>query len=238
MRRLSLLLGLLALLIAAAAAPPALAAAGARRLEVPYRSQFDGNPYEEADCGPAVMAMVLGAYGWDVPTGEVRGLVNNLQGTWGVYEAGSFIENLAVVAERYNLRPLGLFPKGGGAFKPPGKNVLRRWTLDELRRALDAGYPVVPQVHYRGLPGHEDAEYWGDHYVVVTGYFGDGFVYHDPVDKHEPGANRFVEAAQLAAAWQRSEFPYAAFAVAGPDLAGAPPLAPRPFRMLKRIAAE
>jgi hypothetical protein len=237
--RLSWLLVLL--LLAVVALPPsALAASGAHRLAVPYRSQLDGNPYEEADCGPAVMAMVLGAYGQDVSTVELRAVVNDLQGTWGVYEAGSFIENLVVVAGRYGLRPRGLFPAAPGAGqRRPGKNVLRRWTVAELRRSLEAGQPVVPQVRYRGLPGHEQAEYWGDHFVVVTGYDGDAFVYHDPVDRHEPGADRRVPAAQLEAAWRTSEFPYAAFAVAGPDGRGAPTLAaPRQLGFLRRVAAE
>jgi hypothetical protein len=230
------------LLLAALIAPAsALAATDAHRLAVPYRSQLDGNPYEEADCGPAVMAMVLGAYGHEVPTGEVRALVNDLQGTWGVYGAGSFIENLSTIAGLYGLQPRGLFPATPGAGRAkPGKNVLRRWTLAELRRALEAGQPVVPQVRYRGLPGHEQAQYWGDHFVVITGYEGDTFVYHDPVDRHEPGWHRRIRDEQLEAAWRSSEFPYAAFAVAGTNGRGVPSLAPPERRpgLLRRVAAE
>jgi hypothetical protein len=219
--------------------PPA-AAVETHRLLVPYRTQLDGNPYEEADCGPAVMAIVLGAYGRKVPTGEVRAVVNDLQGTWGVYEAGSFIENLAAVARRYGLQARGLFPAVPGAGRArPGKNVLRRWTLPELRSALKAGQPVVPQVRYRGLPGHEQSDYWGDHYIVVTGYDGDAFVYHDPVDRYEPGANRRVPAAQLDAAWRASQFPYAAFAVVGSDGGGVARLVPpRLPGLLRRVPAE
>src|SRR5687768_8516976 len=40
----------------------------ARWLPVPYRSQLDGNPYQMADCGPTSLAMVLGAFGREVPT--------------------------------------------------------------------------------------------------------------------------------------------------------------------------
>ncbi|HEY3081719.1 MAG TPA: C39 family peptidase [Chloroflexota bacterium] len=237
MTRLSWLLGLL--LVVSLLLPASAAAAETHRLAVPYRSQLDGNPYEEADCGPAVMAMVLAAYGRYVPTGEVRGLVNDLQGTWGVYEAGSFIENLAVIAGRYGLQARGLFPATPGAGKgKPGKNVLRRWTLAELRRALEAGQPVVPQVRYRSLPGHEESDYWGDHFVVLTGYDGDAFVYHDPVDRHGPGEDRRVPAAQLDAAWRTSEFPYAAFAVVGLDgRAVAPWTPPRLPGLLRRVPA-
>jgi hypothetical protein len=186
------------------------------------------------------MAMVLAAFGRYVPNAEVRGLVNDLQGTWGVYEAGSFIENLAAITGRYGLRARGLFPPTAGAGRAkPGKNVLRRWTLAELRHALEAGQPVVPQVRYRGLPGHEQSDYWGDHFVVVTGYQGDTFVYHDPVDRYDPGADRLVPASQLEAAWRSSEFPYAAFAVSGIDGRGvARWVPPRLPGVLRRVAAE
>jgi hypothetical protein len=234
---------LLCILLLLAALPwphAALAAPGTHRLIVPYRSQLDGNPYEEADCGPAVMAMVLGAYGRNVATADVRAIVNDLQGTWGVHEAGSFIENLALVARRHGLQARGLFPATPGAgTKKPGKNVLRRWSMAELRRAIDAGQPVVPQVKYRGLPGHERSDYWGDHFIVVTGYDGDAFVYHDPVDRHEPGAHRYVPAAQLEAAWRAGEFPYAAFAVVGPNGRGVPRFVPpRLPGLLRLVPAE
>src|SRR5687768_13226081 len=77
----------------------------ARWLPVPYRSQLDGNPYEMADCGPTSLAMVLAAYGKDVPTMEVRKLVNKLQGTEGAYDSGTFIENIYWVAKSYGMRP-------------------------------------------------------------------------------------------------------------------------------------
>ena len=59
--------------------------------------------------------------------------------------------------------------------------------FDELRRELDAGRPVVPQVWYRGLPGRESRPYNGDHFVVLLGYDADVVIYNDPVDKDLPG---------------------------------------------------
>jgi hypothetical protein len=174
-----------------------------RRLAVPYRSQLDGNPYAESDCGPASMAMVLAYFGRPTPTRELRAIVNDLQGTWGVYDAGTTIENLAVIAERYNLRPLDL--RTG--------SKLRHWTVEELKAHLDAGHPVVPQLWYRGLPGREGRPYDGDHYLVVVGYAPDGVLYHDPVDRDGPGAYRRMTWSQLDKAWRNSDFPYAALAV-------------------------
>jgi hypothetical protein len=235
-------LGVALLLALSLAAWPAAAGAdaGAKNLAVPYRSQMDGSPDEDGNCGPAAMSMVLGAYGRAVSIADVRGLVNDLQGTWGVEGAGTFIENLAVIGQRHGLRAWGLVPERATALtRPPGKNTLRRWTLDGLRKQLEAGFPVVPQVRYRDLPGHESSDYWGDHYVVVTGYEGGDFIYNDPVDKYEPGYARRIAAAQLDKAWRSSSFPYAAVSFAGPEGEPAPlvaPVAPS-FGSLRRVFA-
>jgi ABC-type bacteriocin/lantibiotic exporter with double-glycine peptidase domain len=173
---------------------------------VPYRSQLDGNPYAESDCGPASMAMALGYHGRNVPTRDLRALVNDLQGTHGMYDAGSTIESLAAIAQRHGLRALDL----------QNGSKLRRWTIDDVRRHLEAGNPIVPQVWYRGLPGRESRSYQGDHYVVLVGYDGDEVLYHDPIDKDGPGAFRRMTPAQLDKAWRNSDFPYAALAVGRP----------------------
>lgn len=190
------------------------------RLTVPYRSQLDGDPYQGGNCGPATMGMILAAYGKQVPTQELRALVNDLQGTWGTYDSGTFIENLGVIAERHGLKPLDLF----------AGTKLRRWTLDDVRGHLQAGHPVVPQVWFRGLPGRENRDYNGDHYIVLTGYEGDDFLYSDSIDSDGPGANRRISATQLENAWRNSDFPYAALAIAGPDGRGSllPTLTPTP----------
>src|SRR5207253_6862779 len=119
---------------------PGNAGAGIRALSVPYRSQLDGSPYADSNCGPASMGMVLAAYGQPVSTLEVRLYVNEVQGTVGMYDAGSFIESLAEVANHYGLRPLGLF---GGGLDAKGKPALRRWSVEDLKSELDAGHPVV-----------------------------------------------------------------------------------------------
>jgi uncharacterized protein YvpB len=184
------------------------------QLAVPYRSQLDGNPWELADCGPASLAMVLAAYGKSVPTAEVRAIVNDLQDTWGNHDAGTFLENIGLIASRYGLQPIGMF-KAPGVYKYEDK-MLRRWTLAELRAQLDAGRPFIPQVWYRGLPGRERKAYDGDHFIVITGYQGDDFIYNDPIDKDGIGAERRISATRLDLAWRNADFPYAGVALAGP----------------------
>ena len=211
MRRAAALL--FAFVLFASAVPASASAAGpVVALPVPYRSQLDGNPYEESDCGPATMAMILQAYGKVMPTMAVRLYVNDVQGTPGMYDAGSFIESLDAVAWHWGLRPQDLFSGGRDA---KGKPELRRWTFEDVKRHLDAGHPIVPQVWYRGLPGREKKPYGGDHYIVLTGYGDEGVIYNDPIDKDVPGANRRMSWAQLDKAWRNSDFPYAALAVAG-----------------------
>jgi uncharacterized protein YvpB len=190
--------------------PPDLAGrADARWLPVPYRSQLDGNPYEMADCGPTSLAMVLAAYGKEVPTIDVRSHVNKLQGTEGAYDSGTFIESIFMVSKSFGLRPNGLWPS-------PQATSFKKWSLDDVRAKLDEGQPLIPQVWYRGLPGRESKPYNGDHYIVLIGYVGDDFIYNDPIDKDGPGYARRISAAQLDKAWRNSDFPYAGVALAGP----------------------
>ncbi|HEY7066954.1 MAG TPA: C39 family peptidase [Chloroflexota bacterium] len=175
-------------------------------LKVPYQSQLDGTPWAAANCGPTSVAMILEAHGIRLNSADVRRDVMALQGTQNCTECGSFIESLAGVAEKYGLQTLGLTGDDG---------KLRRWSLDDVRAALRAGHPVLPQVMYRQLPGREDVPYWGDHYIVLTGIDGDFFLYNDPIDDG-PGYGRLIHADQLQRAMATSDFPFAAFATAAP----------------------
>jgi len=175
-------------------------------LRVPYRSQLDGSAYAAANCGPTSVAMVLDAHGIQVPLSEVRRRVMAIQHTPNCDECGSFIESLAGAVEQYGLKASGLQDDDG---------KLRRWSLDDVRAALRAGHPVVPQVKYRQLPGREDSPYSGDHYIVVTGILGDSFLYNDPIDDG-PGYGRMIRGEQLRRAMGASDFPFAAFASGTP----------------------
>src|SRR5581483_1857536 len=74
------------------------------------------------------------------------------------------------------------------------------WSFDEVRQALRNGNVVVPQVHFASLPGHGGASRAIDHYIAIT---------ED----------------QLALAWKRSDFPFAAVSL-GPGPGMAPLIAP------------
>ena len=184
-----------------------------RALAVPYRSQLDGSPYQDANCGPSSVGMVLAAYGKAVPTLQIREYVNEVQDTVGNYDSGSFIESLWDATAHYGLEPSGLFT---GARGERGKTALRRWSTDEVRAELDAGHPLVR----RSSTGHcRDAKklYEGDHFIVLIGYAGDEVIYNDPMDKDGVGASRRMSWATLDRTWGTSAFPYAGLAVRGPS---------------------
>ena len=176
-------------------------------LNVPYRTQLDGSLYQGANCGPASLAMVLNGFGQTVSIADMRAQVNDLQGTWGDYNSGTAIENLGVIARRYGVEPLDLWAAGR----------LRRWTLDDVRAHLVAGRPVVPQVWYPGLPGRENARYRGDHFIVLTGFVGGEFFFHDPIDSDFPGSYRRITEEQLILSWTRGDLPFAALAFTSPS---------------------
>jgi uncharacterized protein YvpB len=175
-------------------------------LRVPYISQLDGSPWAGANCGPTSVAMVLEAHGLPASPAEVRRQVMALQGTPNCHDCGAYIQHLAGAVEAYGLSTFGLYQEQGR---------LRRWTLEELRSALRAGHPVIPQVKYRLLPGREDAAYYGDHYIVLTGVLDDAFLYNDPIDDG-PGYGRLIAGEQLRRAMAASDFPFAAFATGQP----------------------
>src|SRR5207237_7291020 len=123
------------------------------------------------------------------------------QATSGDHAAGTAVRSLVVIAARHGLRPLGTFD---GV-------ELRRWTLEDVRGQLDAGHPVIAEVWYRGLPGHQDSAYNGDHYVVLVGYTDDELIYNDPVDRV---GGRRIGWRGFERAWRNGDLPLAALAVA------------------------
>lgn len=171
---------------------------------VPYRGQLDGSPYAEANCGPTTIGMVLEGFGIEVPQPRLRAQVLDAQRMWG-HGTGTLITALAQVVESHGLQTHDL--RRGGA--------VHRWSLDDIRRHLQARHPVVVQVRYRSLPGREGAYFYGDHYIVVTGVLDDGFLYNDPIDYDGVGWDRVMSGERLARAMDTSDRRYlqAAFAV-------------------------
>jgi hypothetical protein len=175
-------------------------------LRIPYRTQLDGSSYEAANCGPTVLWMALQRKISSLPTpAALRAATLSWQDMDECDDCGVFIEHLAFVAEEHGIRTIGPFENEEGAF--------HRWTAEEIRSQLRQGNAVIPQVMFRYLSGREKSDYWGDHYVVITGYIGDRFIYHDPVDTRGPGSSRTISTERLMKAMEYSDFPYAAFAV-------------------------
>jgi hypothetical protein len=176
------------------------------RLKVPYRTQLDGSGYASANCGPTTLGMALEAFGVNLPQPLLRSDVL-VSGELDPDDddAGTWIWALARVAERNGVRALGLYEEDG--------TTLRRWSIDDVRANVRAGRPVIAQVVYRGLPGRENSNYYGDHYVVITGLMGDDFLYNDPIGgvaaDEPPGWDRIMTATQLRRAMRASDTPYA-----------------------------
>jgi LysM repeat protein len=170
----------------------------------PYRSQLDGSPYAEANCGPTAVGMALDAFGISVPSRQLRAESLNAQRMFG-NGVGTLITALASVIEKHGLSTLDLHV--GGA--------LHKWSLDDIRAHVRQGHPVIVQVRYRSLPGRGGVFYFGDHYILVTGVVSDGFLYNDPIDIDGLGWDRVMSGDRLRTAMDASDRRYAhtAFAV-------------------------
>jgi hypothetical protein len=170
----------------------------------PYRTQLDGSSYAEANCGPTAVGMALDAFGISVPLRQVRAEALAAQHMFGT-GVGTLITALAQVVADHGLSALDLRDDSG---------ALRRWSLDDIREHVHSGEPVIVQVRYRSLPGRGGAYYFGDHYILVTGVVGDGFLYNDPIDIDGLGWDRVISGAALRAAMNASATQYAYTAVA------------------------
>lgn len=184
---------------------PAIAQPDAVRIQVPYRSQLDGTPWAEANCGPTTLGMALEALGINVSSTELRRQVLNVQQLWG-NDVGSYIWALARVAEANGARTLDLYQKNG---------QLKHWSLGDVRDHLRAGHPVVVQAYFRALPGRQGSGYAGDHYIVLSGLVGDDFLYNDAINVDGLGYDRRLTPEQLRQVMDASdrEYAYSAFAL-------------------------
>lgn len=170
----------------------------------PYRSQLDGSPYAPANCGPTAAGMALEAFGISVPPRQLRAAALDAQHMYG-NGVGTLITALAQVVQDNGLSALDLRDDDGD---------LHRWSLDDIRAHVHQGHPVIVQVRYRSLPGRGGVYYFGDHYILVTGVVGDGFLYNDPIDIDGLGWDRSISGAALRVAMNASDQRYAYSAVA------------------------
>ncbi|HEY3060499.1 MAG TPA: C39 family peptidase [Chloroflexota bacterium] len=187
-----------------------LANADERVLAVPYRSQLDGSPYAQSNCGPTALAMILAYYDIDASLWELRVKAMKAQHSWvddeGGYSDryGVFVYNLATVAESFGLRADGLWVREGNRV-----DRLREWRADDIRRQISAQRPVIVQVEYRALPGKHASRFVEDHFIVVHGMLGDDFVYSDPIE----GASQTIGEADLLRAMASASSPRVGFAL-------------------------
>jgi uncharacterized protein YvpB len=165
-------------------------------LEVPIRSQYDGTEYQNSNCGPTSLAMVLDAFGVTAQTYKLRNLTNLMQGNFEV-EDGTSLWDLSSIAQEAGLRVLGLNGPGG----------YHRWTTAELRDEVRHGHPVVTLVKMRDLPDHAASQSASDHYVVVVGLDGENLLINDPAMPARLGYRRPISPADLEAAWADSSMP-------------------------------
>ncbi len=171
----------------------------------PYRTQLDGSAFAEASCGPTAVGMALEAFGISVPARQLRAAALAAQHMYG-NGVGTLSTALAQVGQQNGLSANDLRDEAG---------QLRRWGLDDIRAHIQQGQPVIVQVRYRSLPGRGGAYYFGDHYILVTGVVGDGFLYNDPIDVDgRPGWDRTISGATLRVAMNASDQRYAYTAVA------------------------
>ena len=175
--------------------PPPDADEGATRIRVPYRSQFDGSTFEWGNCGVSAIAMAMEYYGHPSSTHDVRLSINAMTGNWDL-KVGVDWRYLKLALEQRGFSTAGPYSARGG---------YQTWTLDEILAQVREGRPVMLLVHYRSLPGHEEDEWIGDHYILFLGLTRDGdVIYHDPGFPGEEGANRTIDQATLERVWSNT----------------------------------
>jgi hypothetical protein len=163
-------------------------------LTAQYRSQFDGSPYEQANCGPAALGILMTASGQHWTTSSIRRSAEQHSGIES-YDAGTTWEDLATAAQKRGFDTIGLF-NGLGGYKD--------WNTDDLLKSVTEGHPAMLLTRFWSLPGHDDKGWAGDHYIIFLGLNTKGeVVYHDPAWRGWQGAYLTMSREQLERAWTR-----------------------------------
>jgi LysM repeat protein len=186
-------------------------------LPVAFLSQFDGSPFAATDCGPASVAMAINyATGEHLTPLQARQAIIHLPG--GGYAAnpssGTAIQDLARLARAHNVDAF----VGDGA-------ASTGWGPERIRLHLSQGHPVIVLTRLGYLPGYSPTAQV-DHYIVLTGANGSGYVYNDPA--LPTGNKRTISDKQLQIAQRMAGVPGQGAAFAGPapaaaERASAPP---------------
>lgn len=174
---------------------------------MPYRSQYDGSPYQNSNCGPTALGMVLQAYGIQATTEQLRAAANQLQGTTG-YDQGVSLDFLQAIAQEAGLRTEGLIGANGR---------YRQWSMADLIGEVRRGYPVITLVRYATLPDHTGSTSESDHYVVIIGVSDQGLIINDPAFTGNGGYRRPLGPDALMKAWRAASIPEQAVAFLPPS---------------------
>ncbi|MCO5176912.1 MAG: C39 family peptidase [Thermomicrobiales bacterium] len=167
---------------------------GGERVLTAYYTQKDGSIYQSSNCGIASIAMAMAAYGHVEPLFDLRESVNTITGDW-YPDSGLDWSSLIAALQQRGFAVDGPYADGG----------FRTWSIDEMLNETRAGRPVIALVHQRSLPGHEQIDYDGDHYVVFLGVTGSGqVVYHDSALPGTEGAYRIADRETFERAWSRT----------------------------------
>jgi LysM repeat protein len=174
-------------------------------LGVPYASQFDGSQFAATDCGPASVAMAINyATGEHLTPLQARQAIMRLPG--GGYasnpSAGTAVQDLAKLARAHNVEPF----LGDGA-------ASTGWGPERIRHHLQQGHPVIVLTRLAFLPGYSPNSQI-DHYILLTGANGTGYVYNDPALPN--GAKKAISEKQLQTAQRAAGVPGQGVAFAGP----------------------
>lgn len=162
-----------------------------RLIQAPYIRQFDGSAYADSNCGPASLAMALGAVGIGSDPITLRHLAARQMG-FDNPGGGTTWDALVFAARSSGANAAGL--RVGRQY--------RVWSIDDLRREFALGHPVILLVRYRSLPDHQNSAYWGDHYIVGLGFDRSGnLIYDDPAFRTGSGADRTIGPDVLMKAW-------------------------------------
>jgi uncharacterized protein YvpB len=157
-----------------------------RILPVKWIGQNTARPdddYSNSDCGPACVAMWLGYRGVTVSVDDVSRATSKPPGY--IY---TVFADLDRAANQYGLDLVHQF----GTL-----------TLEIIRREIDARRPVLALVHYPSLPDRFSATYAQSHWILIVGYEGKTYFYHDPYWPTEAGgALNPISAADLVKALQ------------------------------------
>lgn len=136
------------------------------QLSVPYHSQWsDSSSINITDCGPTCLAMILNYFGIDATSDS---LYKAHLPRKRPHDFTTFAE-LRNIAREYNIT------------LNRSKFNHRDEALANLRQAVADGWPVLTLVKYRPWKQATGNDFDFGHFVVVTGFEGNQFFFHDPL---------------------------------------------------------